>query len=415
LRLALALVYLLAATASVVAAVVLVRRRAGSAGLWLALVILASGFWAALDALDLQLATVAAKRLLSQIQYPAIVSVAPCFFHAAAALARAEARIHRGIRLAVWLIPVLTVAVAWTSHWHVWLWREITIPNPSTNLGVYEYGWWFWVFAFHAYILLAVATLILLAATRRVTRPFRVPLAAVLLAVVLPWFGNIAYVFKLGPMPGLNWFSISLLASGCILAWITAQKALLDLLPHAREALVDSMQDAVIVSDGEDGVVYANTAARTLLWGRAAARELPAPLRAAGRRNGETGIPAVSWHGEVQLVIDDVTHWLDLRVDPVRDRWNEIAGRLLVWRDISERKSLEAEKDRLITDLAGAINRVKKLQAILPTCAGCRKIRDDDNTWTPLDSYVERHAGVAFSHGFCPECMTRLYGDYLDE
>jgi hypothetical protein len=86
-----------------------------------------------------------------------------------------------------------------------------------------------------------------------------------------------------------------------------------------------------------------------------------------------------------------------------------------VLRDISERKSLEAEKDRLITDLAGAINKVKKLQAILPTCAGCRKIRDDDNTWTPLDTYVERHAGVAFSHGFCPDCMTRLYGDYLDQ
>ena len=50
--------------------------------------------------------------------------------------------------------------------------------------------------------------------------------------------------------------------------------------------------------------------------------------------------------------------------------------------------------------------RVRTLEEILPVCAGCHRIREsDDRTWSALDDYVRRHAGVEFSHGLCPECQ----------
>lgn len=52
---------------------------------------------------------------------------------------------------------------------------------------------------------------------------------------------------------------------------------------------------------------------------------------------------------------------------------------------------------------------VKRLEGILPICSFCKRIRDDDGTWTAVESYVRTHAAVEFSHGFCEECGARHY------
>lgn len=74
-------------------------------------------------------------------------------------------------------------------------------------------------------------------------------MAAVLMAVLLPWIGNAAYNAKLGPWPGLNWLTLSLGVSGCLLVWVVRREGLLDLLPMAREALLERMTDSVVVLD----------------------------------------------------------------------------------------------------------------------------------------------------------------------
>lgn len=56
---------------------------------------------------------------------------------------------------------------------------------------------------------------------------------------------------------------------------------------------------------------------------------------------------------------------------------------------------------------------VKVLEGILPTCANCKKIRDKNNQWHPIEVYISSKSEARFSHGFCPECAKRLYGEYL--
>jgi PAS domain-containing protein len=411
-RNAIELLYLCAATASVLTAMVLRRRRHTSEGGWLTLLVLAAGLWALADAIELQASTVELKRLASQFQYFAVVSVAPLFLHSALVLARIRRPLTRPVLLAVWGIPALTLIVAWTSRWHDWLWTAIEIPNPATNIGVYHYGWWFWIFALHSYVLLAMAAVVLIAATRRVTRAFRLPLSAVLLAVLLPGLGNVAYILKLGPVPGIDWFGISILLSGFIFAWATTQRGLLDLLPRAREALIESMQDGVILSDERDQIIYSNAAARDLLPGFIdTGEQVPPELLEVAACGGVSG-DSFSRHAEVALMSGQ--YWLDVRADPLRDRYHEVAGRIWVLRNITARKLLEAEKDTLLADLESAHGTVRKLEGILPICAGCRKIREEDDSWSPIDTYVGRHAGVAFTHSLCPECVHRLYGEHLE-
>lgn len=75
-----------------------------------------------------------------------------------------------------------------------------------------------------------------------------------------------------------------------------------------------------------------------------------------------------------------------------------------VARDITESKAAEEEREELLRKLQGALAEVRTLRAILPICAYCKKVRDDENYWDTVESYVSRHTATRFSHGICPSC-----------
>jgi len=58
---------------------------------------------------------------------------------------------------------------------------------------------------------------------------------------------------------------------------------------------------------------------------------------------------------------------------------------------------------------------VKTLRGLLPICSFCKKIRDERQQWQSLEAYVSRRSEASFSHGLCPECAEKHYGEYLDE
>ncbi len=70
-------------------------------------------------------------------------------------------------------------------------------------------------------------------------------------------------------------------------------------------------------------------------------------------------------------------------------------------------KTLEA-KNKQLND---SLEEIKTLRGILPICAQCKKVRDDEGYWNQIEGYIERHSDASFSHGLCPECMDKLYGD----
>ena len=76
-----------------------------------------------------------------------------------------------------------------------------------------------------------------------------------------------------------------------------------------------------------------------------------------------------------------------------------------VARDITARKAAEDERARLIGELQASLAEVRTLQEILPICSYCRRIRDDENYWQSVESYIAQHTHVRFSHGICPHCM----------
>jgi DNA-binding response OmpR family regulator len=57
-----------------------------------------------------------------------------------------------------------------------------------------------------------------------------------------------------------------------------------------------------------------------------------------------------------------------------------------------------------ILELRRTLDRVKQLEGIIPICAYCKKIRDDQDDWNQLEQYISDHSEARFSHGICPHC-----------
>ena len=80
--------------------------------------------------------------------------------------------------------------------------------------------------------------------------------------------------------------------------------------------------------------------------------------------------------------------------------------------DITDSYQTEAERDQLIQELQQALASVKSLSGLLPICASCKKIRDDQGYWEQVEAYISSHSEATFTHSLCPECCHKLYPEF---
>ncbi len=96
---------------------------------------------------------------------------------------------------------------------------------------------------------------------------------------------------------------------------------------------------------------------------------------------------------------------------PLLDAEGKVTGVLGYVRDITGRKAVEAERERLIQELQAALAEVKTLSGLLPVCGWCKKIRDDSGYWNSVEGYLKKSSGVDITHGICPECQTKMMAE----
>jgi PAS domain S-box-containing protein len=84
-----------------------------------------------------------------------------------------------------------------------------------------------------------------------------------------------------------------------------------------------------------------------------------------------------------------------------------------VARDITRRKQAEREREQLLRELQDALAEVTVLQKILPICSYCKSVRDDENYWQTVETYISEHTNTRFSHGICPACYEKVVKSQL--
>ncbi len=130
----------------------------------------------------------------------------------------------------------------------------------------------------------------------------------------------------------------------------------------------------------------------------------------------EAALKSIELNAEWRVVDSDGSiRWLMSRGRPLRDANGKAIRFIGIVLDITERKQFEAEREKLIKELQYALDNVKTLQGLIPICASCKKIRDDKGFWNQVEGYISQHTDAKFTHGICPDCAKKLYGDVYDK
>ncbi len=106
---------------------------------------------------------------------------------------------------------------------------------------------------------------------------------------------------------------------------------------------------------------------------------------------------------------------IDYTAARIREEDGTPAGVVVVFRDITPRRQMEEDRERLIRELRTALDNVKTLRALLPVCASCKKIRDDKGYWEAVDAYIIKQGLARVTHSLCPDCIRQLYPALADE
>ncbi len=74
-----------------------------------------------------------------------------------------------------------------------------------------------------------------------------------------------------------------------------------------------------------------------------------------------------------------------------------------------ELNRVNAELQKRNRQLQKALETIKTLSGLVPICAWCgKKIQDEDGQWTSIETYIEKHSDAEFTHGICPDCLTKF-------
>jgi PAS domain S-box-containing protein len=189
-------------------------------------------------------------------------------------------------------------------------------------------------------------------------------------------------------------------------------------------AIVDSSGEAVI-SYNLDGIITTwNSGARHLFGyteaeavGKSVLMLCPESLRASTSRlfNKLRRGEHIEHLETVRVRKDGAQVEVYLNISPIKTPKGKIIGASSIAFDNTERKRIEDERTKMIQKLNETISKVRTLSGLLPICASCKKIRDDQGYWQKLETFVHEHSDAEFSHSICPECMEQLYPDFANK
>lgn len=124
-----------------------------------------------------------------------------------------------------------------------------------------------------------------------------------------------------------------------------------------------------------------------------------------------SGVPHFSHEPYGLVTKNGETIWVADFTNIVRNGAGEVIHYQGYLVDISIRMAVEKEREALIDKLQKALSEIKQLSGLIPICSSCKKIRNDEGFWDQVEAYITKHSNAHFSHGICPGCMKRLYGD----
>jgi PAS domain-containing protein len=387
-------------------------RRSFPGDRYLILFVISTMIWTVTSALEWYSVLPQHKALWSQLSYIGIVNVSPAWLCFSLAYTGYSHLLTKRNIILLWLIPAVTLVLALTNSYHGLNWPfHYLVEDPRGNYMFYGHGPSFWVLTAYCYTVNIVYSILIIRQSSSMFLAYRTQSVILFIAVMLPWVGNILYNVRIVSIIDLTPAAFTI--TGALLLWNMKQYRLFDITPIAREALFFQFRQIAVVLDAQNRIVDMN----------------PFALNYFRLGKPPVGTPAIEafafWPGliaflradniaELELIYEhnDTTEWFLVSRTPVIGTHASSTGTLLICRDITANKKTEQDREMLISELQEALASVKTLGGLLPICASCKKIRDDEGYWNQVEQYIVKHTDAKFTHGICPDCGKKALEDY---
>ena len=324
------------------AGVVLRRRRTVPGAIALSWMMFATAYWALLSALHAVIEPLDVRVAVAQAQYVGIVCIAPLWMIFASQYARSRWIHDHALVALLWSIPAATLAIAFTNQLHHLLWTDVR-PVAGTQRLEYLHGAWFWVALIYNYSVLVTGAGVVVRALRHFPLTYRQQGIFILGGMLVPWVANVAYLLDLLPR-GLDLTPVGFAVSGLLFVWGFHTHQVFGLVPIARDLVMESIDDGVIVLDHYRNILDMNAAGRRLTGctedciGRPIEAVVPWWARAQTESGLIAGLPHV-------VEVDGRTMEVEIKV--VRDGRDRFVGWLVLLRDVTARRRVEQERRML--------------------------------------------------------------------
>ena len=238
--------------------------------------------------------------------------------------------------------PVAVLLLVFTNESHGLFW-ERTDLGSLTSFAVLSrpHGPTYWAHTVYSYVLFLVAVFLLLQMLVRSWHLYRRQVGIMLIGATIPLLGNLLVQLDVPP-PYLDLTPVSFLLSSLVMTWALPFLRLEDITPVTRGLIVESMSDGVIVLDNRERVVDINSVAQTII-GNSAANVVGRLLQEVWSDLGGLveGLGRETRTGEIMWGVGEGQRVFDARLSPILDWRGDVATRVVVLRDITDRKRAE--------------------------------------------------------------------------
>jgi signal transduction histidine kinase len=235
-------------------------RRGGNAVKWFSFMMLANSIWSIAYGLELASSSLSQIKFFINIEYIGIATLPLCWFLFCLSFCGKECWYKKPLNLiAILLIPSATILMVWTNSYHHLHYRSISIDNtgpfPMANL---EAGTWYKIFTIYFYLLLACGCY-LLSLKFKVSDPiYKKQNYSIILAALIPWLANIAYLIGIRPLGHVDATPFAFIITCVLILFGIYRFKLFDVIPIAREKVLDLMQDGFLVLDQQNRIIDFN-------------------------------------------------------------------------------------------------------------------------------------------------------------
>lgn len=343
------LIYLVAAVPYAWLGLYAWRRRPAIAVTSFAQVMLGMSVWTAMYSLEIFSRDLSSKLFFQTLQYFGIVSVPISMLFFALEFTGRSHLLTTRRKIILWFVPVFILTLVLTNSFHHLVWDNETVYEVSgLYLLAFDLQPTFWIHVIFSYGVLIFSCLLLI--MEFIQRPglYRIQISFVILSIAFPLVGNFLFLTRTGLVKNLDLTTLYFLPSAVGLSWAIVRYRLLEVLPLEHINVLKNMKDCVIVLNSDKRVLYINPTAEKLLSHKED-DAIGQPFEKVSKMYAESLLPYFTHKeefAEVKVGKGKETRMYELTVSPVASlnitQPQTNLDRMMVLRDISERKAVES-------------------------------------------------------------------------